>query len=143
MAHELNPYEQDEFLILGRFLSKDSYQREKKEIRIGDISVDLIKRGNGYFLAGEVKKSSRYIEAATMQLAYYLKVLREKGIEAKGVLLIPKEKKRIKVNLNNELLEKLKNAEKEIKELIEKQLPPPVKRIGFCKNCAYKEFCFS
>ncbi len=143
MAHELNPYEQDEFLMLGRFLSEESYQKEKKEIKVNDVSIDLIKREGNYFLAGEIKKSSRYIEAATMQLAYYLKILKEKGVNAKGILLIPKEKKKIEICLDDKFLKKLKIAEEDIEELIKKPLPPPVRKIPFCKNCAYKEFCFS
>ncbi|MDP3013160.1 MAG: Dna2/Cas4 domain-containing protein [Candidatus Subteraquimicrobiales bacterium] len=47
-----------------------------------------------------------------MQLAFYLYRLKQAGIEAKGELLIPKEKKKIPVTLNS-------NTEKELEEAME------------------------
>jgi len=143
MSRELNPYEQDDFLVLGRFLSEETYGREKKEIRVDNISIDLIKKDQNSLLVGEVKKSSRYLKPATMQLAYYLKVLSKKGIKAKGVLLIPRERKRIKVSLTRKVLEELDGAQEEMLLIMDKSFPPPPKKISWCKNCAYKEFCFS
>ncbi len=143
MAHELIPYQQDEFLVLGRFLSEETYKREKKEIKVGDVSVDLIKREGEYLLTGEIKKSSRSLKASTMQLAYYLKILKHKGIEARGVLLVPQEKKRFEVKLDSETLKELDFVEKEIVNIMRAPFPPPVEKIKFCRNCAYKELCFS
>jgi len=45
-----------------------------------------------------------------MQLCYYLYVLRDYGIEAEGELLFPKEKKREKVVLTDEIIKELEST---------------------------------
>ncbi len=65
------------------------------------------------------------------------------GINCKGFLLFPKERKRIKVTLTCELESKLLNLIEEIKELINGNKPPPKEKIRFCTHCAYREFCWA
>jgi len=51
MAHKLNPNQEDSFLKIGRLLGQDAYKREKKEITVGNMKIDLIKKrqwGNNY-----------------------------------------------------------------------------------------------
>jgi len=143
MARELNPNEDNPLLELGRFLSEESYQREKKEIEIGNIRIDLLKRGNKKLVVGEVKKSSKFLKSATMQLAFYLYRLKQQGVEAEGELLIPKERKRIPVALNEQMEKELENAEFEISQIISNDKPPEPKKTIFCRKCAYQEFCWA
>ena len=143
MAHELNPRQDDTFLEIGRILHENVYLRDKKEINTPDMKIDLIKRRDGQLVVGEVKKSSRFELPAKMQLTFYLYKLKKQGIEIKGELLIPKEKKRIEVELTPTLEEELKAAFNEIKEIIKKDRPPEPKRIRWCRNCAYKDFCWA
>jgi len=143
MARELNPDEDNQFLELGRFLSEESYSREKKEIEIGNIKIDLLKKGKNKIVVGEVKKSSRFEESAKMQLLFYLHRLKQAGVEAEGELLIPKERKRISINLDNQTEKELKAAEEEITGIISSEKPPPANKIKFCRNCAYREFCWA
>ena len=103
MSHELNPNQEDSFLEIGRLLQEDSYKREKKEIAVGNMKIDLIRKGNGRLIIGEVKKSSHFENSARMQLAFYLYRLKRYGVKAEGELLIPKEKKRISVRLTSNL----------------------------------------
>jgi len=142
MAHELHPNQEDPFLEIGRLIHQESYSREKKEIELGNIKIDLLKRADGEFVIGEIKKSSRFEGPAKMQLAYYLYQLKKHGISARGELLIPKEKKKVSVELTDEIVEKLKTAIAEIREIISKENPPLPKKIPFCRNCAYREFCW-
>jgi len=143
IAHQLEARQDNSFLELGRFFQEQTYEREKKSIRLENIELDLIKRQDGDFVVAEIKKSSRFIKSAAMQLAFYLKVLLEYGIKAKGELRIPKEKKRIEVSLTKELLQELSDSEEQIKGIIALPNPPSETRISFCKNCAYREFCWS
>jgi len=143
MAHEVDACQDNQFLELGRFLSEESYSREKKEIEIGNIKIDLLKKGKNKIVVGEVKKSSRFEESAKMQLLFYLQRLKQAGIEAEGELLIPKERKRTSVNLNNETEKKLKDAEEEIVKIVSSETPPEPVKIKFCRNCAYREFCWA
>jgi len=101
MAHELSSNQEDPFLEIGRLIQEDTYRREKKEITVGNMKIDLIKRKNDEIVVGEVKKSSRFEKSATMQLAFYLYNLKKRGVDAKGELLIPKERKRIPVELTS------------------------------------------
>jgi len=61
-----------------------------------------LKRDGKKVIVGEVKKSSRFEHSATMQLAFYLYRLKQQGVEAEGELLIPKDRKRISVMLDEE-----------------------------------------
>jgi len=78
-----------------------------------------------------------------MQLLFYLYRLKQQGIKAKGELLIPKERKRIPVELTDENKRELENAIADIREILEMDKPPLLKRIPFCRNCAYNEFCWA
>jgi len=143
MSRSIIADQDNKFMDIGRFMHDNSYSRDKKEISIGNIKVDIIKKSKGNILVGEMKKSSKYKESARMQLAYYLYKLKEYGINGEGVLMFPKEKKRIEVILNDELIKKIKVMEKNILELIHKDHPIEPVKINFCRNCAYNEFCWS
>ena len=143
MSRYLNPSQDDPFIEIGRLISKEAYEREKKEVRVENIVIDLLKSSEGEVVVGEVKKSSKYEKSAKMQICYYLMKLKALGILAKGVLLFPKEKKRIEVDLTPEIEEELKNAIADIKAISEKDLPPPAKKVKFCSKCGYREFCWA
>ena len=143
MAHQLEAYQNNPFLELGRFFQEQSYQRERKSIRLENVEIDLINRENGQVVIAEVKKSSRFEKSATMQLAFYLKILQEYGIAAKGELRFPKEKKRVEVVLTQPILKELEAAEKNIRAIVQSPTPPKEQKIPMCRNCAYREFCWS
>lgn len=143
MSRQLEPYQANPFIEIGRILSRESYQREKKEIHLENMVIDLLKTEGEKIIIGEVKKSSRYERAATMQLAYYLYRLKMLGIDAKGQLLFPKEKKKLTITLTDEIEEELSKAQREIKTIIAMDKPPEPKMIKYCKKCGYQEFCWS
>jgi len=128
MAHEINPSQDNPLIDLGRLIHEESYQREKKEFKTAGMKVDILSKKDGKLLIAEVKKSSRFLESATMQLSFEL--------------LIPKERKRIAVELTPELEGELKKAFEAIEKIISRDKPPEPVRIGFCKRCAYREFCW-
>jgi len=142
-AHEISPLVDDPFLELGRIISETTYARKKKEILLENLKIDLIESENGHTVVGEIKKSSRALNPAKMQLAFYLYSLKKKGIKARGELLIPKEKKRIELSLDRELIEELEKSMKKIGDIIRKETPPPPKESRFCKRCALREFCYA
>ncbi len=142
MAHELNPQQENPLIELGRLIHEDSYEREKKGFETTGMKIDIVKFEGKEIIIGEVKKTSRFLKSATMQLLYYLFRLKENGIISTGELLIPKEKKRIKIELSLEKEIELKNTFEKINEIIRLDRPPEPKRINFCKNCAYYEFCW-
>ena len=143
MAHHLEPDEDNPLIELGRFISDTTYKRDKKQIHLEGIIIDLAKLDDEKLVIGEVKKSSKFRDSAKMQLCYYLYVLRDYGIEAEGELLFPKEKKKEKVVLTDEMVNQLESAIEEIKKIVLQELPPTAVKISYCTNCGYKEFCWS
>jgi CRISPR-associated exonuclease Cas4 len=92
---------------------------------------------------GEIKKSSSGLDASILQLTYYLYRLEQEEVKAKGEVLIPKERKKIPVVLDDEAREKLAQATEEITALLREPKPPAAKWLKYCPNCAYAEFCWS
>ncbi|MGM9977703.1 MAG: CRISPR-associated protein Cas4 [Clostridium sp.] len=143
MSKNILPDQMDENIDLGRFIHENSYQRKEKEVLFGNVKFDVVFENEDKLIIGETKKTSKYENASKYQLAYYLFILKDSGINAEGVLLYPEEKKRTKVILTKELEEELKDIIKEIEEIQEKDIPPELKKINFCKNCGYREYCYS
>ena len=143
LAHEITPDEDDPYLELGRFLSRRAYPRaRRRELSLPGMKVDLVETEDGEVIVAEVKKSSRFVEAARLQLLFYLKRLEEHGVAARGELRIPKERRRLPVELDAEGRARLRHTIAELKRLVEEPLPPPARRIPFCRRCAYREFCW-
>jgi len=143
MSRQIVPDQEHPFIEIGRLIDTETYDRDRKKIELEDMVIDLIKVKDESVLIGEIKKTSRGEESAKLQLAFYLYRLKENGIMAKGVLLFPKERKRVSMELDAELEERLKEAFKEIESIIQNPIPPPVQKIKYCINCAYREFCWS
>lgn len=141
--HKISPDEEDENVEIGRFIHEYRYGRNKKEIAVDFIRLDSIKREDGDWVIMEVKKSSKYIQSSYFQLLYYLYVLESKGITAKGELLFPEERKRETIELTDNNREKLENTINEIEKLAQLNTPPKPKKIVFCRNCAYSEYCWA
>lgn len=143
IAHGIEGYQENDFIELGKLMHEESYKKEKKEqIALPGLRIDVFIKDNKGYAIGEIKSSSRKVEQAKIQLLYYIWRLKEYGIEMKGEILIPKEKKRIKVELKKEDEIFLENLLLEIKELIAQPKSPPPVRKSFCSKCNYFEFCW-
>ncbi|MDI6861477.1 MAG: CRISPR-associated protein Cas4 [Caldisericia bacterium] len=143
MSRELNPDQDNSFLEFGRVIEENFYKRANKFYNFKNMKIDLIKKSGKYLLIGEIKKSSKYEKSSILQLAFYLKKLKELGVESKGELLIPKERKVIKVELNEQLEKEIDKAIEEIEKIIILDKPPELQKNRFCKRCAFREFCWS
>jgi len=143
ISHQITPDQENENIVLGRYFDQESFQREKKSLEVESNRIDIFHSDNGKLVVGEVKKSSRFVESARMQLAYYLLKLKQNGVDAEGVLRFPKEKTSQEVKLDAVLERNLLEAVEEIRLIMAREMPPPPVLIGFCKNCAYAEFCWS
>jgi len=142
IAHGIEPPQENELISIGRLIHEEYYKKFKKELFVDNkIKIDILE---GKKVIGEVKKSSKYLESAKMQLAFYLYYLKTtKGKKLEGELLIPEERKRIRVKLIPELEKEVEKAVLEIEEIVKRPTPPPATKTKYCKNCAYREFCWS
>jgi len=142
-AHKISPTQDNTNIAIGKLIANESYNREKKEIQFDNVKIDFIKKENGNIIISEVKKSSKCKKAAKMQLLYYLYKLKLKGINTKGILLIPKERKKFNISLTEDLEKELLRAIKDIENILKNNMPAAKKNITFCKKCAFFEFCWS
>lgn len=143
LAHGIEADQQDENMQMGNAVHETAYRRDSKEIEFGHSKFDVITKENGKLLVGEIKKSSRFMESARMQLLFYLKELEEKGIHAEGALLFPEEKKRETVVLDDNSRKSLEAMVEDIKNIVNKEYPSLPFWNKYCKKCAYAEFCWA
>lgn len=143
MAHCIEPDERNEQLILGRLVDQSYYSREKHNISFGNNRFDIARKEGETLVVSEVKKSSRSLKAAQLQTLHYLYELKKAGIEAKGELLFPKERKKERVILNEESMLELDSLYSIIQNIAKNEIPPAPERVAYCKTCAYNEFCWS
>jgi len=142
-AHQFTPDPEMDLLAVGRLISEESYKRHKKEVLLDDVKIDLLVNDSNRLIACEVKKSSKKLKAAEMQLLFYMKRLKDRGLAVSGEIRIPKERKKISVELNEEVEAELTKVMKDIRVICTQETPPPVEKRGLCKKCAFFEFCFA
>lgn len=143
MARGIEPNPDNDYLALGRLIDQNSYARERHQVAFGDNKFDFVRSEEDGLVVCEVKKSSRAEGSARMQLAHYLYELQKAGIDARGLLMFPTEKKRVEVELTEELKAELDSIYAAILRLTEEETPPHAEMGRYCKNCAYAEYCWS
>ena len=142
LGHSVSADQSNDFLALGRLIDRNSYARERHQVAFGDNRFDFVQDADGDLVVCEVKKSSRAERSARLQLAHYLYDLRKAGIEARGVLMFPTEKKRVEVFLTDELMAELDAIYDEIGALVRRDAPPAAASSKYCGKCAYAEYCW-
>ena len=138
-SHGITMEKESDLVALGKLIHETSYSGHR-EVQIGDIAIDFVRRGEKIEVH-EIKKSKKMEKAHRMQVLYYLYYLKQRGINARGVIDYPKAKRRVYVELTPEDEMELEKALGDIERIINGRMPPP-KRRGICKKCAYYEFCF-
>lgn len=142
--HRFSPESQNEYLMLGDYIHKTTFSKaQNKEIELPGAKLDMVWEKSKMTIVGEIKKSSKSIKGARIQLLYYLKLLKERGIEAAGEIIIPHEHKRIPIQLTVTEENELHTVEQEIVKLGTADKPPKPKRIRQCSKCGYSHFCWS
>ncbi len=142
-GNRINLEDNSENVKIGKAIHEEKQTKSKNsEIAIDNIKIDKLTKE--YLI--EIKKSDADVKACKWQLLYYLKILRDKGIERKGKLeFIEKNKGNNKIlyfELNDELLQELEKYVDEIKELIIGDDIPTVLNERKCKKCAYYDYCY-
>lgn len=140
IAHSIAPEQEDDNIAIGRHIHEIFYKDFNKEFLIDNtIKIDIVKDK----LIGEVKKSSKFLLSAKMQVAFYLWYMKKQnGVLLDGIILIPEERKREKIILTTKLEIEVEKAIENIRKIIKLPKPPKPERISFCKICGYKEMCW-
>lgn len=141
-GNRMNLEDNSEEVKIGKAIHEERAEKENTEIAIDNIRLDKL---TAEYLT-EVKKSDADVEAATWQLIYYLKVLKEKGMIRKGRLEFAEKnkssKKTVIIEFTEEKERELNRYIKEIEELLEQNNIPPVLSKPKCKKCAYYDYCY-
>lgn len=131
---------ESERVDLGKFLHERSYFGEEKEVQIGSIKIDFIKRGD-IIEVHEIKKGKSIEKAHEMQALYYIYYLKKLGIKAKAIINYPKLREIKEVTLEGRE-EEVEDAIQEVEKIKSLPTPPPPVKMKRCKKCAYYELCW-
>ncbi|WP_100403463.1 CRISPR-associated protein Cas4 [Bacillus sp. FJAT-42315] len=139
-SHQISFEDEYDVVLQGKMLHETSYQRAKmKEVMVDDfIKIDML---NSEYV-GEVKSSSKMEEADRAQLLYYLYVLFQMGVERKGKIHYPKEKRVEEIELTPQHVSKIESWLEDIKKIISAAFPPKKEKYPYCTKCAYYQFCW-
>ncbi|MCK9228662.1 MAG: CRISPR-associated protein Cas4 [Syntrophorhabdaceae bacterium] len=134
--------QESDWVLQGKLLGQHSYSsipEEHKEVAIDNlINIDIVDSDH----IGEVKYSNRMPEADRIQLLYYLYYLKKLGIEKKGTINYPKQRRKEEVPLTEEGEREVELALRKVAEILALPKPPSLERKRICPKCAYYEFCF-
>lgn len=142
-GNRLNLEDNSENVKIGKAIHEEkSSESNNTEISIENIKLDKLTKE---YLT-EIKKSDADIEAGKWQILFYLKVLKDKGIERKGKLECIEKNKSLRktmiIELNGELEKELNIIVEEIEKLVLSDEVPKAHMSSKCKKCAYYEYCY-
>ncbi|AYD40187.1 CRISPR-associated protein Cas4 [Clostridium fermenticellae] len=124
----------------GKTVHEDSYSRLKtREVLIDDmLRLDIMDKE----FVREIKITSKMEGVDKMQLLYYLYYLKQLGVEKKGVLNYVKERRNEIVELDKKSELEIEKTLVDIDKILNKDKPPRIIKLSYCKKCAYYQFCF-
>lgn len=141
-ANKFNLEDNSEDVRIGRIIHEiKAFDNNKAEVKFENISLDKIDKN----YVTELKKSDSDVEAGKMQLLFYLKILKNKGIFRKGKIKFYESKNNLKTEeiILDEITEgKLVEIEKDIEKLIMSDKAPDTINKPNCKKCAYYDYCY-
>jgi CRISPR-associated exonuclease Cas4 len=141
-ANRINMEDNSEDVRIGRVLHEIRAKDGKNtEIKYDNMVLDKIT--DKYI--EEFKKSDADVQAARMQLLFYLKNLADKGVKKEGRLVCKEKNKNEKIEkiVLDDITEKeLNQCLNEIEVLINSTDVPNVENDKKCSKCAYYEYCY-
>ena len=141
-GNRLNLEDNSEIVKIGKAIHEERRNQKNSEIEIENIKLDKFSKE----YVTEVKKSDADMEAAKWQLLYYLKVLKDKGIQRKGKLEIVEKnvsnKSTVIVELGEKEEQELDIYIRDIEQMIDSDEIPKRLNKNTCKKCAYYEYCY-
>lgn len=132
--------ENSERVISGQILHENSFNNEKsKEVLIDNlIKIDVIDKKT----IKEIKSSSKMKLSDSMQVYYYLWYLEQIGIHKTGEINYIKEKKKVRLELNDNIRNEIVDTMKDINKIKSLEKSPSIVKNRICTKCAYHNLCF-
>lgn len=133
-----------ELVAEGRLIHETSYPQrpqQYQEIEIEGIKIDYYDPANR--VIHEVKKSDKMEKAHEWQVKYYLYILEKNGVTGTSAILeYPKLKKLTKIHLDDSDRTAIEFYLGEIREVLNAEECPSLKKTNRCRACSYHDFCF-
>jgi len=140
-SHHIGMEKESDAVKLGKLLHRETFRRDDKDVQIGPIAIDVVRKGDLVEIR-EVKKSDAFEEAHKFQTLYYIYYLQNLGIRAKAIISYPKQRKTVSLELDEDSERELEEILQNISAIVEGPMPEPRYR-RVCRKCAYFEFCFA
>lgn len=140
-AHQVRLEADAEAVALGRLTHERAYRdRPRRSLILENlIAIDVLE-GEGTIL--EVKHAPTFIEAARLQLRYYLYFLTRRGVHLCGELRFPRQRRRETVILDAAAVAEVEAALEEIARIEALPTPPAAPWTPACRRCAYAPLCW-
>ena len=139
-SHHISMEAYNENVMLGKIMHEERYKNERKEVVMENVKYDFVRTGKNLEVH-EMKKSNKLENAHKIQLLYYLYRLKDKGVNAIGILDYPSINKHEKIILNSDSIEIIRTALISIRKILNGEVPQPHKK-KYCGSCAYFNFCW-
>ena len=142
--HHIRMEHNSQTVAAGKHINETTYtHRPKKwrELNLGNLKIDHFDTSTN--TVREVKKSSKLEHAHVAQVKYYMYSLEQRGIQqVKGIIEYPKQRKTKTVELTVTDHREIEKWEAEIERIVNLPICPELVRKSYCRNCAFREFCF-
>ena len=128
----------------GKLLGKTTYPRRHqkyRELDLGNLKIDHYDPREN--LVREVKKSPKLEHAHVAQVKYYLRALERRGVQgARGLIEYPSQRRSTQVELTAADRHEIDRWETEVRRICELPHCPPLEKKTYCRNCAFRDFCY-
>ncbi len=140
-AHQVRMEADAEAVALGRLTHERAYRdRPRRSLILENlIAIDVLE-DEGTLL--EVKHAPTFVEAARLQLRYYLYFLARRGVKRRGELRFPRQRRREVVELDAAAIAEVEAALAEAARITALPTPPAVPWTPACRRCAYAPLCW-
>lgn len=139
-SHHIQMEPESDAVAMGQLLHEQSFKRKKKEFLIDDlIRVDFLDDKTVH----DIKTGHSMQDAHRAQILYYLWYLKQKGVERKGVINYPKQKRSVEIELTPQAEREVLEWIRQVRKVISQKTPPIVEGpMGICRKCSYRELCW-
>ncbi len=140
-AHQVRLEADAEAVAMGRLTHERAYRDRPRRSMILEnlIAIDVLE-DEGTIL--EIKHAPTFVEAARLQLRYYLYFLARRGVHLRGELRFPRQRRRETVTLDAAAVAEVEEALREIARIEALPTPPVVPWMPACRRCAYAPLCW-
>ena len=141
--HGIRPEQEHVNVQIGKHIQETTFERREKDIPLWDIGViDWMELDKG--IIHETKKGKAPAKAEEAQVRYYLWWMRKQGINVHTAKIhYPKERKTGEICWSDELNNSVPADIEAAEDVVARNSPPSVIKLGYCKKCAYQELCYA